>query len=50
MRFLEFLAKSTTECGLGCVAYCLMSNHFHLIVATPKPNRSFVHDAARRGA
>lgn len=39
-RFLELLAKSTLECGWNCVAYCLMSNHFHLIIATPEPNLS----------
>ncbi|MGH3013634.1 MAG: transposase [Gaiellaceae bacterium] len=39
-RFLELLAKSTSECGWSCVAYCLMTNHFHLIIATPEPNLS----------
>jgi putative transposase len=40
MRFLELLAKSTHECGWRCIAYCLMTNHFHLIVTTPEPNLS----------
>ena len=39
-RFLELLAKSTLDCDWKCVAYCLMSNHFHLIIATPEPNLS----------
>jgi len=39
-RFLELLAQTTLDCGWRCVAYCLMTNHFHLIVATPEPNLS----------
>jgi REP element-mobilizing transposase RayT len=39
-RFLELLAKCTDQCGWRCVAYCLMTNHFHLVVATPEPNLS----------
>jgi REP-associated tyrosine transposase len=39
-RFLELLAKNAHACRWRCIAYCLMTNHFHLIVATPEPNLS----------
>ncbi len=29
------------RCGWRLHAYCLMSNHFHLLVETPEPNLSF---------
>ena len=35
--FLRLLARSVRKYGLRCLSYCLMSNHFHLVVETPMP-------------
>lgn len=37
-RFLETLAAACQKTGWQVHAYCLMSNHFHLVVETPQPN------------
>ena len=39
-RFLEILASTVERFGWICHAYCLMSNHYHLLVETPQPNLS----------
>ena len=39
-KFLKLLAATVTRCGCLCFAYCLMSNHFHLIIQTPRANIS----------
>ena len=39
-RFLQLLETTVTGCDWRCLAYCLMTNHFHLLVATPQPNIS----------
>jgi len=39
-RFLELLGDVCLRCGWHCAAYCLMTNHFHLLVETPQPNLS----------
>jgi REP element-mobilizing transposase RayT len=36
--FLTTLARVAADCGWLCHAYCLMENHFHLVVETPRPN------------
>jgi putative transposase len=36
--FLEFLQRTCARTGWQVHAYCLMSNHFHLVVETPRPN------------
>jgi len=36
--FLETLAQVCEKCGWQVHAYCLMSNHFHLVVETPRAN------------
>jgi len=36
--FLEILAKVIQECGWVCHSYCLMGNHYHLLIATPRAN------------
>jgi putative transposase len=33
--FLDCLARVAGRHELGCLAYCLMPNHFHLLVETP---------------
>lgn len=37
-RFLSVLANVVEERRWICPAYCLMDNHFHLLVETPEPN------------
>ena len=37
-RFLKTLAEACEKTGWQVHAYCLMSNHFHLVVETPQPN------------
>ncbi len=38
--FLVTLEKTVSRYGWNCHAYCLMSNHYHLLVETPEPNLS----------
>ncbi len=37
-RFLETLAEACVKTGWQVHAYCLMPNHFHLVVETPQAN------------
>jgi REP element-mobilizing transposase RayT len=37
-RFLETMAESCAKTGWQVHAFCLMPNHFHLVVETPQPN------------
>jgi putative transposase len=37
-RFLQYLSESHFKYNLICHAYCLMDNHYHLIIQTPKAN------------
>ena len=39
-RFLEVLANTIERFGWICHAYCLMDNHYHLLIETPQPNLS----------
>lgn len=36
--FLDGLDRACSRFGWLCLAYCLMDNHFHLLLETPKPN------------
>jgi putative transposase len=36
--FLAVLEKTVDRFAWQCLAYCLMPNHFHLLVETPEPN------------
>jgi len=38
--FLETLSGVIERFGWVCHAYCLMSNHYHLVIETPQPNLS----------
>ncbi len=38
--FLEILGNVCDECNWVCHAYCLMDNHYHLIIETPDANLS----------
>ncbi|MBF0541393.1 MAG: transposase [Nitrospirae bacterium] len=39
-NFLQILAQARTRYKWLCHAYCLMDNHYHLIIETPYPNLS----------
>jgi putative transposase len=39
-RFLELLAAVVERYRLLCHSYCLMGNHYHLLLETPKANLS----------
>ncbi|MDD5328684.1 MAG: transposase [Sulfuricella sp.] len=39
-RFLAILGETVTHFGWLCHAYCLMDNHYHLIIETPDGNLS----------
>jgi REP element-mobilizing transposase RayT len=39
-RFLETLEEMVGQFGVRLHAYCLMSNHYHLVVETPRANLS----------
>src|SRR5260221_14598172 len=36
--FLELLGKEVKQQQWICYAYCLMDNHYHLLIETPQPN------------
>jgi len=38
--FLQILAEVVERCNWVCYAYCLMGNHYHLVVETPEANLS----------
>jgi len=37
-HFLELLAEASEQCRWRSLAYCLMTNHYHLLVQTPEAN------------
>ena len=39
-QFLDTLGEVVGRCGWRCLAYCLMTNHYHLVVETPRANLS----------
>ena len=36
--YLDLLGKEVAQQGWRCYAYCLMHNHYHLLIETPEPN------------
>jgi putative transposase len=38
--FLDVVAEATSRFEVACFAYCLMGNHYHLVLATPRGNLS----------
>jgi REP element-mobilizing transposase RayT len=38
MTYLMHLRRVVTRCRWGCLAYCLMDNHVHLLIETPEAN------------
>ena len=39
-QFIRLLAREVTQQGWYCYAYCLMDNHYHLLIETPEANLS----------
>jgi REP element-mobilizing transposase RayT len=39
-RYLLLLARACRWTAWRCLTYCLMSNHMHLVIETPRPNLS----------
>ncbi len=39
-KFLNYLGTSVSRFGIRIHTYCLMANHYHLLVETPEPNLS----------
>ena len=39
-NFLRMLGQACLKTGWQVHAYCLMNNHFHLVIETPQPNLS----------
>lgn len=39
--FFEILASVVERCNWRCHAYCLMDNHYHLVIETPDGNLSY---------
>jgi putative transposase len=37
-RFLRIIAVGTEKLGAECYGYCLMGNHYHLVMRTPRAN------------
>lgn len=37
-RFIELLAREVSQQSWICHAYCLMPNHYHLLIETPESN------------
>ena len=37
-EFLRTLGQTCQKTGWQIHAYCLMTNHFHLVIETPQPN------------
>ncbi len=38
--FIAFLAQTVHRCRWTCLAYCLMTNHFHLLISLSAPSLS----------
>ena len=39
-KFLDYLEKAVERYGIIIHAYCLLTNHYHLLIETPLPNLS----------
>jgi REP element-mobilizing transposase RayT len=47
-QFLEYLESATVRYGASIHVYCLMSNHYHLLIETPGGNLIANHAAHKR--
>jgi REP element-mobilizing transposase RayT len=43
-KFRELMVRLLGYCGLECVTFCLMSNHFHLLVVVPEGARELTDE------
>jgi REP element-mobilizing transposase RayT len=53
-RFLKTLGEACGRCGWLVLAFCLMGNHFHLVLESPQPTlvagmKWFLETYTRRG-
>ena len=48
MDFLELVRRAAEFCGIELVGWCVMSNHFHLLVYLPEPQPVDEHETLRR--
>jgi len=48
--FLRLLRKQAGFCGLDVLTYCVMGNHFHLLVSVPEPEAITDRELLRRYA
>lgn len=48
-RFLGLVGRASVRDGLVCHAYCLMGNHYHLLVETPRANLGEAMHRINRG-
>ena len=48
-RLLETLTEACEKTGWQVHAYCLMRNHFHLVIETPQPNLVAGHEDSEAG-
>ena len=48
-RFLGLIERARVRDGLVCHAYCLMGNHYHLLVETPRANLGEAMHRVNRG-
>jgi REP element-mobilizing transposase RayT len=39
-KFIDYLARAVERFGIRIHTYCLMTNHYHLLLETPEPNLS----------
>lgn len=39
-RFLDFLERTCVTNDVDCLAFCLMTNHYHMVITTQQPNLS----------
>lgn len=39
--FINLLSEVVKKCNWHCHAYCLMDNHYHLLIETPDANLSY---------
>jgi putative transposase len=49
LRFLELLAKEVSQQGWLLYAYCLMGNHYHLLLETPRVELGSRNAQTQRG-
>lgn len=46
--FIEMIRRASDFCGIKLVAWCIMTNHFHLLVYLPEPEKLEANEILRR--